>query len=136
MKYFLLQLEIILEHNLVVLCVSCYLFHMRAQFEGKSDFLFKMTELVTLIGQKPTGCELHVNVTIVDWFLLINRTGYAISVVYAQDVLLKLLGDFSRTFKPGNPVTVFVSSRCAHNSINDDLFSEFILCSVDSLLHI
>jgi hypothetical protein len=70
-----------------------------------------MTELEALVGQKPTGCELHVNVTIVDWFLLINRTGYAITVVYAQDVLLKLLGDFSRTFIPGYPVTVFVSNN-------------------------
>lgn len=85
-------------------------------FEGKSDFLFKMTELEALIGQKPTGCELHVNVTIVDWFLLINRTGYAITVVYAQDVLLKLLGDFSRTFIPGYPVTVFYAVQQADGS--------------------
>ena len=68
-----------------------------------------MSELETLVGKNPTGCELHVNVTIVDWYLLINRTGYAISVVYAQDVVLKLLGDTSRTFKPGFPVTVYVS---------------------------
>lgn len=50
---------------------------------------------------------MHVIATIYDWHLTLTSIGYGISVIYENKVKLKLLGDKSRTFKPGFPVYVY-----------------------------
>ena len=81
--------------------------------EGQSSFLFTIEELSKLYGKVPVGQEVHVNVSVYDWFLQQKRTGSAITVISSNDVKMKLLGDYSRSFRPGFPVSLYVS-RCAN----------------------
>lgn len=72
-----------------------------------------MKELKEVNGVQPLNMEIHINVTILDWFLLQNQTGSGICIIKSDKVTMKLLGDFSRAFKPGFPISVYVSvSRC------------------------
>ena len=82
-----------------------------SQMEGQNSFLFTMAELTDLYGNKPIGQEVHVNVSVYDWFLQQNRTGSAITVISSNDVTMKLLGDYSRSFRPGFPISIYVSRR-------------------------
>lgn len=68
-----------------------------------------MTEIKQLLGGEAKGTEVRINATVYDWFLMQNRTGWAICVIYGRDVKMRLLGDLSRVFKPGFPVVVYVS---------------------------
>ena len=72
--------------------------------------MFTLEEMEEVLGRKPRDMELHVTASIEDWYLLQNKTGYAICVIYGRHVTLKMLGDKSRTFKPGFPVNVYVSN--------------------------
>ncbi|KAI0217799.1 Alpha-2-macroglobulin-P [Lamellibrachia satsuma] len=75
--------------------------------EGQSSFLFTIEELSKLYGKIPVGQEVHVNVSVYDWFLQQKRTGSAITVISSSDVKMKLLGDYSRSFRPGFPVSLY-----------------------------
>jgi len=81
------------------------------QLEGQSSFLFPLKDLANLYGDKPVGQEVHINVSVYDWFLQQNRTGSAVTVISSNDVTMKLLGDYSRSFRPGFPVSLYVSTR-------------------------
>ncbi len=71
--------------------------------------MFSMEELVEANGGKTiANHELYVEASVYDWFRSQPSTGSAITVVYSNDVHLKLLGDESRTFKPGQPMDVYV----------------------------
>ncbi len=76
--------------------------------EGHTDFMFPLADIRTALGDELDDYELHVEAVVSDWFLLQNQTGYGICVVYGRKVTMKLLGDRSRTFKPGFPVSVYV----------------------------
>ncbi|KAK2182230.1 hypothetical protein NP493_362g02042 [Ridgeia piscesae] len=75
--------------------------------EGQSSFLFPLKDLANLYGDKPVGQEVHINVSVYDWFLQQNRTGSAVTVISSNDVTMKLLGDYSRSFRPGFPVSLY-----------------------------
>ena len=79
------------------------------QMKGRSDFMFRLVDISAALGDQLENYELHVTVEVYDWFLQQNQTGSAICVVYGQTVTMKLLGDRSRSFKPGFPVSVYVS---------------------------
>ncbi|ELT87097.1 hypothetical protein CAPTEDRAFT_227765 [Capitella teleta] len=69
-------------------------------FEGKTGFLITMEELsqlVPLLAEK----EIHVTVEIYDWFLQMRAVAKAITVIYPWQPRVVLLGDQSRSFKPG-----------------------------------
>ncbi len=70
--------------------------------------MFTMKEIRELIGETAANHELFVTAKVHDWLLLQNETGFAISVVYGRQVTMKLLGDTSRSFKPGFPVSIYV----------------------------
>lgn len=55
------------------------------------------------------GTEVYVKAEVYDWFLEQGATGSALSVIYANQVDLILLGDNSRTFKPNQTMHVYVS---------------------------
>ncbi|CAD5111927.1 DgyrCDS1188 [Dimorphilus gyrociliatus] len=75
-------------------------------FNGRSDFIFFMDEIRAKVGNIANK-ELHVIATIYDWHLTLTSIGYGVCVIYENKVKLKLLGDKSRTFKPGFPVNVY-----------------------------
>ena len=68
-----------------------------------------MEDIRSLIGESAANHELYVHASVYDWYLQQNETGYAVSVIYGRRVTMKLLGDTSRSFKPGFPVSVYVS---------------------------
>ena len=79
---------------------------------------------------EPTGKELHVTVEIMDWFLMLSATGKAVAVVYHRHPKMVLLGDKSRTFKPGFPQSIYVSMidrLCIFNISNACLGSSYII---------
>ena len=53
--------------------------------------------------------EIYVEAQVFDWFRSQPAKGSAITVVYSNIVELELLGDRARTFKPGQPMDVYVS---------------------------
>ena len=55
-----------------------------------------------------SGKELRVECEVYDWFLAQSATGSAISVVYSNDVQIKILGDKVRVFKPNQKVDIYV----------------------------
>ena len=77
-----------------------------------------MEEMHELIGKAPANHELYVHASVYDWYLQQNETGYAMSVVYGRRVTMKLLGDTSRSFKPGFPVSIYVSTYRASPSLS------------------
>ena len=77
-----------------------------------------MEEMHELIGEAPANHELYVHASVYDWYLQQNETGYAMSVVYGRRVTMKLLGDTSRSFKPGFPVSIYVSTYQASPSLS------------------
>ena len=75
-----------------------------------TDFLIPMAELTEINDDtRPVEKEIHVSVRVFDWFLMENQTGFSICIIHSHRVEMKLLGDPSRTFKPGYPITVYVS---------------------------
>ena len=94
----------------------------------RTDFMFTMDELKRAAGGNIADREIHVNISIFDWNLLINRTGSASAYVYSRKITLKFLGDPIRTFKPGMPFKVYVSSLldidlfliCNSSPLNND----------------
>ena len=92
------------------------------QFEGRTDFMFPLEDLHKLMKafseeqnnhywNKPVGeHEVYVEAKIFDWYLLERHTGSGICVIHSRKITLKLLGDKSRTFKPGFPVPIYVST--------------------------
>ena len=79
-------------------------------FEGKSDFLFTMAELKSgmAAGSQIGGNEVWVNVTVYDWFHLIQRMGYAYSFIFSSTTRIKFLGGFTRPFKPRMYFTAYI----------------------------
>ena len=71
--------------------------------------MFTMKEIAEALGRKPGDHELHLTAEIYDWFLQLNETGYSSCVIHERVIKMVLLGDKSRTFKPGFPQTVYVS---------------------------
>ena len=60
-------------------------------------------------GDRIYDHEIYVEAQVFDWFRSQPATGKATTVVYSNIVQLKLLGDRARTFKPGQPMDVYVS---------------------------
>ena len=112
------------------------------QFEGRTDFMFTMDEIQEMVSKSnlkkidrssAANLELHVKAQVHDWYLLQNQTGEAISVIYGRHVDMKLLGDPSRTFKPGFPVSIYVSIRSQILLSNYDIIMIIIVHVVDPL---
>ena len=80
------------------------------QFQGRRDFMVPLQELRKLTSRELANHEIHVFAEVRDWDLDLNQTGWGICVIYGEQVTVKLLGDQSRTFKPGHPLEVYVSS--------------------------
>ena len=66
-----------------------------------------MEELTRVNGGTPLDKEVHINVTLLDWFQMQNQTGSGICIIKSDKVIMKLLGDPSRAFKPGFPISVY-----------------------------
>ena len=95
---------------MLFLCVWWYL-----QFPGVTDFMFTMKEIKDLLGGKSAaGKELYVEAVVYSWFWVQEASGSGLCVVYGDEVELVLLGDPSRTFKPGMPVSIYVSIDYAY----------------------
>ncbi|PAA62636.1 hypothetical protein BOX15_Mlig006403g1 [Macrostomum lignano] len=80
-------------------------------FEGKSDFLFTMSELRSATGQSQAdlaNSEVFVEVSVFDWLHLINVTSRAYSYIYSATPMFKFLGGTSRPFRPGMPMRVLM----------------------------
>ena len=84
------------------------------------DFIFTMDEIKRHIAHyddtetdpdkvSMANRELFIGALVYDWFLVQEATGGAITAVYSNGVDMILLGDQSRTFKPGIPMDVYVS---------------------------
>lgn len=53
--------------------------------------------------------EVYVQAECYDWFIRTGATGGASTVIYNNDVSMRILGDSSRTFKPNQMFVVYVS---------------------------
>lgn len=75
--------------------------------------MFPLTELTSLPGMNGKNLknvEVNVTVVVVDWFLLLEYSGYAYSFIYEYKPMIKMLGGKVRPFKPNMPFTVVVSA--------------------------
>lgn len=75
--------------------------------------MFPMIELKSLPGMKGKNLanfEVNVTVVVVDWFLLLEYSGYAYSFIYPYKPMIKILGGKVRPFKPNMPFTAVVSA--------------------------
>ena len=52
--------------------------------------------------------EVYVEAAVVDWHRVQPATGHSITVIYGDEVELKILGDRYRSFKPGRMMDVYV----------------------------
>lgn len=100
--------------------ISCW------QFDGRTGFLLTMDELREL-SPDMNNKEIHVTAEIYDWWLETVATGWAITAVYPWHPKLLLLGDKSRTFKPGFPHTVQVGTctDLVKTMLNSGTFLQF-----------
>ena len=83
--------------------------------------MFTIEELTEVVGSIPLNKEIHINVTLLDWFQLQNQTGFGICIIKSDKVTMKLLGDPSRAFKPGFPISVYVSPHYKRLEMNTGL---------------
>ena len=89
--------------------IHFYFSYFCSQFPGVQDFVFSMEELTAANNGNPIyDHEIYVEAQVFDWFRSQPAKGSAITVVYSNIVQLKVLGDKARTFKPGQPMDVYV----------------------------
>ena len=63
--------------------------------------MFTMEELRQAAGlDTMAGREVYIEANIKEWFRLEESAGWTLTVVHADEVKIKVLGDSSRTFKP------------------------------------
>ena len=51
--------------------------------------MFTLQEMADVLGRTPRDVELHVFASIEDWYVLQNKTGYAVCVLYGRQVTLR-----------------------------------------------
>ena len=83
------------------------------QFHGRSDFMFTMEELREAAGlDTMAGREVYIEAYIMEWFRLEESAGWTLTVVHADEVQIKVLGDSARTFKPFRQMDLRVCIAC------------------------
>ncbi|CAH1779511.1 unnamed protein product [Owenia fusiformis] len=81
-------------------------------FEARSDIFFSMEQLRRLVpGGNMVAKEVHVNVSIYDFAVQENKTGWASTLIYGTGLKLNWLGDHVRTFKPEMLFTVHIVAK-------------------------
>lgn len=78
------------------------------QFQGVYEFKYPIQELLHYVPSLD-GMEIVVTATVGDRFLDEVIEGYSIARVFNSSIKLKFLGDSPQVFKPGMPVTTYVS---------------------------
>jgi len=80
-----------------------------AQFYGVKSFLFPLDDIRNLTSRL-AGTTLRVSATVWDWDHLEEKSNTASTVIIESGAFIKFLGGKVRTFKPGQPFNVYVSS--------------------------
>jgi len=81
-----------------------------------------MAEIRELWGE-PAGKDLYFLGTMTDYYFLETLTATAVTHIVKDGIKLKVLGRIIRTFKPGVPFNIQVSS-------NQDLMCGVVICTV------
>lgn len=86
-------------------------FFLPVQLKASVPFEFSMTEIKEMWGDDLGGKELHFKGWISDWYFLNTQNGTSVTKILKDGVKLRILGKKLRTFKPGTPVTIYVSVK-------------------------
>lgn len=72
------------------------------------EFRYPLQELLNYVPSLE-GMEIVITATVGDWFLDEVIDGFSTARIFNSSIKLRFLGDTPQVFKPGMPVTTYVS---------------------------
>ena len=88
------------------------LFLLIFQYEGHIDFEMTKEQMLALATRAGTtnlvGGEFVFFANVTDWYSGLNRTGWAGSIIYQDEIKMSWVGGNVKTFKPGSLLKIQV----------------------------
>ena len=113
--------------------VMCRPLPFYVQIHGRTAFKFTLREMKKLV-EDLTGAQLAVRVTVLHWRVLEEMESSALAWVYSNKPNIKFLGGRTRTFKPHQPMDVYVNKNLVDSNASLNHIDITLYCHIYTII--